>query len=72
MCLSTPNAPTPPPPAPEAAQLPVSARGLDTATDRDKRRRAAAAGGSSRSTILTSSQGVQSSGNTAVKTLLGQ
>ena len=43
-----------------------------TASDADQRRRRAASGGSRGGTILTSAQGVQNGGTTAVKTLLGQ
>lgn len=69
---SAPKAPPPPPALPQAPQLPEE-RSAETTGDRDKRRRAAAASGESdRSTILTSSRGVQNGAAVAQKTLLGQ
>lgn len=71
MCGSPkpPDAPAPLPPAPT---MPEQTSG-ETTKDRDKRRRLAASGGEDgRSTILTSSRGVQSDAATAQKTLLGQ
>ena len=69
MCGSK-SAPKAPPPVPEAPRLPdastVSAGGAD------KRRQRAAAGESTRSTILTSSRGVQNGAATATKNLLGE
>ena len=70
MCVgSTPKAPSPPPRAPEAPKLPEPSTASQVAAD--KRRRAAAGGQGSTSTILTSPRGVQTSGATATKTLLG-
>lgn len=70
MCGGSPSAPTPPPRAPEAAQLPTTPAGRGTG-EADARRRAAAAGGTGRSTILTTSRGIQDGGAVAQKTLLG-
>ena len=69
MCGGSPKAPAPPPVAPEAPRTPDA--GSSQAADVDKRRRAAADGGG-RSTILTSSRGVQDGAATSTKTLLGQ
>ena len=71
MCGGTPNAPTPPPATPEAP-TPPAVSGADGQADRDRRRRASASGQGGRSTILTSSRGVQDGAATATKTLLGE
>lgn len=76
MCLggSSQKAPAAPDAVPEAAQLPTTNKMDGSSSLADKRRRAAAAaaGDNGMSTILTSSRGVQTSGQTAGKTLLGQ
>ena len=72
MCGGSPRAPAPPPAVPEAPRAP-DVGSSETASDRDRRRRASAAGQTGgRSTILTSSRGVQDGAATATKTLLGQ
>ena len=72
MCTGSPNAPAPPPAAPQAPTTPAPKEGGSTA-DRDKRRRAAASGSpGGRGTILTGARGVQDGAATAQKTLLGQ
>jgi len=71
MCGGSPSAPPPPPVVPEAPRAPDTGAS-ETASDRDKRRRAAASGETERSTILTSSRGVQDGAATTSKTLLGQ
>ena len=71
MCMSSPDAPPPPPEVPEAPRTPDVRESLSTQA-RDAARRRRAAGGSTRSTILTSPQGVASSGAGVQKTLLGQ
>jgi len=66
--------PPPPEKLPEAAvapETPTQAGGGSTDT-RDKSRRRKALGQSARSSILTSSRGVQDGAGTAAKTLLGQ
>jgi len=69
MCMgNSPDAPAPPPVAPEAAQMPVASSAVST-NSADRRRRLNAMGGG---TIITGSRGVTDGGNTAVKTLLGQ
>lgn len=65
----TPEAPTPPPRAPETPRLPDTGEAV-SASDRDRRRRAAA-GGTGAGTILTGSRGVTDGAQTATKTLLG-
>ena len=71
MCIgSSPKAPTPPPAIPEAPRAP-DVGASESAAARDKRRRAASTG-EGRSTILTSSRGVQEGAATMTKTLLGQ
>lgn len=70
MCLgSSPDAPVPPPKAPEAAQAPQVASSPSARTgDAARRRKAGGVGGG---TILTSASGVTDTGVTATKTLLG-
>jgi len=70
MCLGSPSPPAPPAAVPEAPRAPDVAAS-ESAKDRDKRRRASATG-EGRSTILTSSRGVQDGAATTTKTLLGQ
>lgn len=70
MCGGSPSAPPPPPAVPEAPRAPDTGSS-QAAGDADKRRRASATG-EGRSTILTSSRGVQDGAATATKTLLGQ
>jgi len=70
MCGGSPRAAPPPAAVPEAPRAP-DVTGSESTADRDRRRRASAAGGG-RSTILTGASGVQESGNTLTKTLLGQ
>ena len=70
MCGGSPSAPTPPPAVPEAPVAP-EVRSAEGTAEREARRRRAATGGG-RSTILTSSRGVQDGAATAQKTLLGQ
>ena len=70
MCTGSPNAPAPPAALPEAATMPEPGRSGGAAAADKKRRRAAA--GAGRSTILTGPRGVQDTGATAAKTLLGQ
>lgn len=72
MCGGSPSVPAPPPVAPEAAQAPSAPAGGTEAGGRDARRRARATGEGGRSTILTSSRGVQDGAATTTKTLLGQ
>lgn len=67
---SAPVAPVAPPAAPEAARAPETP--IERGDTSDSRRRRAASGTGSRSTILTSSRGVQNDGAVATKTLLGQ
>ena len=65
------KAPPPQRALPETPRLPDQDASLGGGAG-DRRRRAAAAGGEGgRSTVLTSSRGVQQSGTTASKTLLG-
>ena len=72
MCGSSPRAPAPPANIPESPRAP-DVDASQAAGGRDKRRRAAASGQEGgRSTILTSSRGVQDGAATATKTLLGQ
>ena len=72
MCMGGPKAPDAPVPVPPAPTMPEERSGEST-RDRDRRRRMAASGGEDgRSTILTSSRGVQDGAATAQKTLLGQ
>ncbi len=73
MCIGSPSAPTPPPRAPAAAQLPNLAEGRssESVDIRDAKRRRAAGGSGGRSTILTGARGVQDNGAVAQKTLLG-
>ena len=72
MCGGSPRAPLPPPAVPEAPRAP-DVGSSDSPGAQDRRRRAAASGESGRrSTILTSSRGVQDGATTATKTLLGQ
>lgn len=72
MCGSSPSAPRAPAAVPEAPVSPTQGAS-ESAADRDKRRRATASGQEGgRSTILTSSRGVQDGATTTSKTLLGQ
>jgi len=68
MCIGSPSV-RPPPNVPEAPRAPDVAAS-QSAGDRDKRRRGSATG-EGRSTILTSSRGVQNGAATTTKTLLG-
>lgn len=71
MCVGSPSAPTPPPRLPDAPRVPDTKARRKRESDTQRRRAAAGEGG--RSTILTSTRGVQDNGAmTAVKTLLGQ
>jgi hypothetical protein len=71
MCGGGGRAPTPPAAVPEAPVAPEVRTG-EGVRERDLRRRRAAAGGeASRSTILTSSRGVQDGGAVAQKPLFG-
>jgi hypothetical protein len=71
MCGGSPKAPKAPPAVPEAPRAP-DIESSETAGAKDKRRRRQAGGqADSRSTILTSSRGVQGGTATATKTLLG-
>jgi len=63
------SAPSPPPKLPEAPRAPDVSAGAGGDSDARRKR---AAGGKGRSTILTSSRGVQDGGATTQKTLLGQ
>lgn len=69
-----PSTPPPPPVLPEAPTMPEAPTDTTgaSAADADKRRRAAATGSGRASTVLTGARGVEETGQTATKTLLGQ